>query len=399
MDPSSNMPRSHTYKPTKSGAETHKGRENSLGISSNELNALYEQLDHDSGAAPSQRRQSARLSFQEHSIGLDIIQPGGGQTHLTVACRNISRTGLGFLHSAYMHVGTQVLVTLTHRTRGAVRIPASVARCRHVQRHIHEIGLKFAKPVNVRDYLQLDTLSQCFTSEIVDPTQLKGVVLIITEYRIEQACIQSMLSDTTMDFVTAANPDEGLVHAMKGVDIILCDHLFEKACGIDFIAKARKSGVRCPIIIMSADRSPDARTAIRNANADGFLAKPLEKDLLLRAVAEFLLVEGAQQDSATVLFSSLPSGSPMAALAEDFVSDLRKIGDELEQCAKAKDIDGIRRRCLRVAGPAPSLGFEPLAKMAMSLLTALDATMSIEESIVPLNTFIQTCKSVRKKAC
>ncbi len=374
------------------------GRQNSIGLTRAELDLLHESMDREQSGKGAQRRESSRIAFHETPVAIDIVQPGGGQTSICVAARNLSRSGMGFLHSAYLHVGTTIVIFLDHRQTGPQKIRGTVVRCRHVTRHIHDIGIKFDKPINLRDFVQLDTLSQSFSCENVDPSKLKGVVLIIAEYRIETACVQSMLTETGMDFLTAQTIEEGLSQARKGVDIIVCDYQFDQGNGLDFLKSARQSGVRCPIIIMSADRSPEARDAIRKANAAGFLAKPLDKDTLMRALAEFLLVSGSRADSATVLYTSLPPNSPMRALANDFVNDLRVIGGEIEECAKAKDIAGIRKRCLRVAGPAPSLGFEPIAKLASSLITALDSTMSIDESIVPLNTFIQTCKSVRRAA-
>ena len=131
------------------------GRANTLGMTSVELEAIYEQLDSGTGDS-SHRRQSSRLSFRQPSVGVEIIQPGGGQTQITVACRNLSRTGLGFLHSSYVHVGTRVVLTLTHRTALRVRVAAKVMRCRHVTRTVHDVGVMFDEPINVRDFMELD---------------------------------------------------------------------------------------------------------------------------------------------------------------------------------------------------------------------------------------------------
>lgn len=369
---------------------------NSVNLTKTELDVVLDQLDSGGKAEPI-RRLAARLPFRLPNVGMDIIQPGGGQTHITVACRNLSRTGLGFLHSAYVHVGTACVVTLEHRVAGPVKIIGSVVRCRHVNRHIHDVGVKFNQPLNLRDYMRMDAMDGVFSTEKVDPSMVKGVLLVVAEYKIEQACIVSMLRDTSLDFVVASSVEEGLTQAVKGVDLVICDQLFEKSSGPEFIAKARDSGVRCPVIVMTADKSPEARARIRAVNADGLLLKPLQADTVLRAVAEFLVVRGEQQGEGNPLYSSLPSSSPMSELADEFVSDLRAAGDEIERLAEAKDIEGIRRRCLRISGAAANLGFEPIAKMATALLTALDATMSVEESMAPLRTLASTCRAVRKR--
>ncbi len=376
-------------------AGTQKGRSNTLGLTGNELDAILNHLDASSGTGANHRRQSARLEFRHDSVGVDIVQPGGGQTHINVACRNLSRTGLGFLHSAYIHVGTSVVLTLAHQNKAVVKVPARVVRCRHVTRHVHDVGVRFNEPINIRDFLSLDPLMQTFTCEVVDPAQLKGTLLVVAEYRIEQACVTSMLRETSVEIVVAKTIEEGLEHARQGVALILCDDVFEKGEGADFVKEARKCGVRAPIILMSADTSEAGLARIRRAEADAFLAKPLKQDLLLRAVAEFTLISGDKADASSACYSTLSDQSPMRDLAEDFINDLRSAADQIESLAKTADLVGIRKQCLRLGGPATSLGFASLAKLATDLVVTLDSTKSLDRSIVALNTFVSTCRNAR----
>src|SRR5262249_35773265 len=141
--------------------------------------------------------------------------------------------------------------------------------------------------------------------------------------------------------------------------------------GVEFVKKARESGIRCPIVLMSADTSLASLERIRKAEADAFLAKPIKQDLLLRALAEFLLVGGENSESSSPMYTSLPASSPMSALAEDFVDDLRGVADQLETLLPKGDFAGIRRQCLRIGGPASALGFDPIAKMAARLVASL----------------------------
>jgi CheY-like chemotaxis protein len=372
-------------------------RANTLGLNKVDLDTVLDDLDAKAVKADNPRRQSARLEFRLPSIRLEIVQPGGGQTQITVACRNLSRTGLGFLHSSYMHPGTTVVAIMPHKTLGLIRVPGQVMRCRHVTRHIHEVGVQFKTPLNLRDFVEMDTFSQAFSSETVDPSQLAGILLIVAEYKIEQACIQSMLRETSMDFVSASSVEEGVNAALKGVDIIICDQTFETGSGIDFVHMARSKGIRCPILIMSADQSPEARGAIRAANASGYISKPIDQRMLLRAMAEFLLLSGTRDTDSHQLFSSLPTNSPLSDLADEFVGDLRTCADEVEKLAQANDADGVRKRVLRVVGAAPALGFEPVAKLGAAFLKSLASTMSLDESLMPLNAFLSTCRSVRKR--
>ncbi len=372
-------------------------RANTLGLRGAELNAIYERLDMNSAGAAA-RRQSARLAYRHDSIAIELSQPGGAQTHLSVACRNLSRSGMGFLHSAYVHEGTPVIVTLRHRTEGPVRVPGKVVRCRHVTRHVHDVGVRFDAPVNIRDFMELDPLKQSFTCEVVDPKHLEGTVLIVAEYKIEQACVRSMLADTALEIVCASSIQDGLDQARRGVGLVICDDVFESGSGVEFVKKARATGIRCPMVLMSADTSKSSLDQFRKAEADAFLAKPLRQDLLLRAVAEFLLVGGEKSESSSPLHSTLPSGSPMSNLADDFVDDLEGVAGQIDGLVPKGDVAGIRRLALRVGGPASALGFDPIAKVAARLIASLDSTKSVEQSATAINTFVSTCRSARKGA-
>jgi CheY-like chemotaxis protein len=329
------------------------GRTNTLGMNSQQLDAIYAQLDAP-GTSPSHKRQSSRLEFRQPSIGVDIIQPGGGQTHINVACRNLSRTGLGFLHSSYVHVGTRVVLTLDHQSAAPVRVPAKVMRCRHVTKTVHDVGVMFDEPINPRDFMALDPLDQAFTCEVVDPAQLKGTLMIVAEYEIEQSCVRSMLGDTSLDFFCVSTIAQALEKARKGVGLVICDDTFEVGSGVEFVQSARKAGLRCPIILMSADTSEEGLSRIRGAAANAFLAKPLEQSILLRAVAEFLLVSGEKSETANPVSSTLPTDSPMLGLSDLYVEDLGKVAEQLEAMVAKNDIVGVRRTALRVGGPAAS---------------------------------------------
>lgn len=370
-------------------------RTNSLGLSQAQLETVLSSIEAAGDGGVHSNRESSRHEFRNLSVDLDIAQMGGGHTRIRVACRNLSRTGIGFLHSSYMHTGTGVIVTLPHAKIGEVRIPGTVVRCRHVTRNIHDVGVKFKQPVDIRDFVQMDVFNQVFSIERVDPTRLSGVLLIVAEYRIDQACIQSMLRDTSLEFIKASTVEQGLAEAIKGVDIVICDYAFETSSGIEFVKQAKARGIRCPILIMSADQCTEARTAIAAAKAAGFIPKPIDQSTLQRALAEFLLLSETRDTDANRLFTTLPSNSPLIALSDDFVGDLKKTAEEIEKLVPVNDVEGVRKRVLRVVGAAPSLGFEPVSKLGNSFLKSLAETMSLEETLMPLNAFLSTCRAVR----
>ncbi len=110
----------------------------------------------------SDHREYERLPFSEEALllcKLQSIDRGvavDGPAFL-VKCVDISEGGMGFLHGAYVHVGTPCVVTLIARQKTGFRVSATVARCQHVRGHIHIIGVKFDEPMEVAQIESLKT--------------------------------------------------------------------------------------------------------------------------------------------------------------------------------------------------------------------------------------------------
>jgi CheY-like chemotaxis protein len=79
-------------------------------------------------------------------------------------------------------------------------------------------------------------------------------------------------------------------------DVVLMDlHL----PGMDGIEAARRiratetGGTRTPIIALTADALPESSAACREAGMDGFVAKPLDRERLTAALAQFVSARAA----------------------------------------------------------------------------------------------------------
>jgi hypothetical protein len=87
--------------------------------------------------AAADRRREPRLRYRVMmGMLVDIIHPGGSRTTFLVRSRNLSRSGTGFLHGNFLHVGTRCNVTLPQLTGQRV-----------------EIGVKFDKPIALAEFL------------------------------------------------------------------------------------------------------------------------------------------------------------------------------------------------------------------------------------------------------
>ena len=116
---------------------------------------LFEELD---GAATEQRevvqqRRHARLPFRLKRIFAVIVHPTGKPARQAIVPRNISSGGLGFIHGQYLHAGTVCHLAMERRDGTREIVEGVVVNCRYLHGGLHEIGLRFTKAIDLREFL------------------------------------------------------------------------------------------------------------------------------------------------------------------------------------------------------------------------------------------------------
>ncbi len=109
-----------------------------------EVESILQTLD----AAPRPEhpeRRSKRLPYRDRNL---VIFREVGEEPIIVVGRNISQHGLAFLFAQYMPVGERLRVLVPDKANGEwAQHEATVVRCRHVMKMIHEVGIAFSKPL------------------------------------------------------------------------------------------------------------------------------------------------------------------------------------------------------------------------------------------------------------
>ena len=363
------------------------GRANTLGLHADQLEGLLEEMDETSGDG-SVRREHVRWPFRRETIHVRAQHPGGVDTVIKVACRNLSRGGMSLVHSSFMHPGTRCTIALPHPTKKHTIVAGVVMRCTHRRGNIHEIGIRFDRPINIREYLDLDPFGDSFSLERVDPTSLIGCLLHVESSELDQRIVQHFLRETQLRIRSASDIEEGVKIAMEGVDIIICGHkLGDGECGDQFVTRIRASGVPTPVVMAVTDTGAVSHERMAEIQADGFLAKPFDQSKLLRAIGEFLVV----REGLGAVRSSLHADEAAQPLIREFIDELRGFAKQLREHETAGDADGARTVCAQVMQTAPSIGFEQIGRLAEAASESLAASMSIDESRADLHALITAC--------
>jgi hypothetical protein len=117
-----------------------------LAISRERWQMLLDELDQMRCEAPdaANRRRTRRASCRDALAAfLDVEHPSGARSSFLVRPRDISRTGFGFIHGAFLHPTSRVELTLVTPQKRLIRRCGRVSRCRYVRGKVHEVGIVF----------------------------------------------------------------------------------------------------------------------------------------------------------------------------------------------------------------------------------------------------------------
>ena len=359
------------------------GRQNTLGLSPRELETMLDRFDSMMKDSTHPSRVFTRWRYRLDHVRLQIIHPGGSVAEIPVVCRNLSCGGVGILHSKYLHPGSGVRIVLPHPTQGDVTVPGTVRRCQHREGVVHDIGIEFNQPLTVREYLGLDLLSDSFSHELVDATNLRGSVLHIEPSLVDRKIVQHFVRDTRINLRQTESTAEGLAMLEVPTDIILLSDRVSNPTPAEFIEALRNRGIQSPVIILTEESCADVITASIAMQIDAVLTKPLRQSLLQQALAEFLLHK-QRGDAANPSSGSWAGPTPP--------QEMRLLAADLSNAIGSNDTPSCRALVEQIRSLAQRIGMGDLVMVAEGTMQHLSATGSIEESIRQLLDLTTACE-------
>lgn len=358
-------------------------RTNTLGLTASSLDSLLDLLEASNPTkGSSHKREFVRWPFRQPSVALKLFHPGGSAVTMRVACRNVSCGGAGLLHAAFVHPGSKCTLQLPRRSGEMVEVAGRVVRCKHVVRMIHELGVKFDAPLDVRQFMPAEATAEAFSRELVRPDDLRGCVLLIDDAKLQHKFIGHQLRETQLRLRTASTMEEGIVLAKEGCDVVLTDYHLPDGTGVDLIQRLRDAGVTTPVIIHTCDDTPATREKAMRARPDGFLIKPVPQAKLLQAVAEFL----GHSAEAT------PRPGARGGALKEMAGEMKAYGPKIRDAIAADDAMGCFVLCKQVRSEAPTVGLESLGERAGKVADALSCTMRVSDCREDLEEISRLCE-------
>jgi CheY-like chemotaxis protein len=335
------------------------GRQNTIGLAERELAELLDRLDKGQLEPASARRDFARWPFRRTSIALHIFHPGGTDAQLKLACRNVSRGGICLLHNGFIHIGTPCRVLLPKLDGSTVEVTGTVVRCAHRMRTLHELGIKFDKEIDLREYV--DESGQGFFSlEKVDPSMLKGKTLLVEDCPMTARIVQHYLRETRLAVTVVATTAEAKSRLADGFDLVISDWQLQDGSAAEMLREVRRMGLNVPVIVVTGSPETARSEGVEEISGVAVLAKPLHQDVLLRTIAERILVREADAAAAS------------RDITREIRDEVKRVSEQvLVACSKGQ-ITSAGALCKTLRGVAAAFGKPELDKAAMHALKLID---------------------------
>jgi FixJ family two-component response regulator len=363
------------------------GKRNSLGLGRAELLKLLNDLDQLS-AGEHASRIYARWPYRVLWVDVRLEHPGGTDISVRIACRNLSSGGIGLLHNSYVYPDTMCTVWLPHPKKRTVAVQGRVVRCQHVRGKVHEIGVQFEEPLDPREFIPKAKSIGRYTRETVDSEQLKGTLLYVDPSEMSQNIVGHFLRQTGMTLKTASSAEEAMEPA-KTADILLIEEHVGEVRGVDLVRTLRSRGVRAPCMLTSIDGSCMTDNAFTDGVVSAFLPKPIQADLLIRAIDDFVASKARRQEPEEGELSRA-----QIELREMFREQTKELTPKIEAACSEASATELYKLCLRLKGSAPAVGEMDLGQLAGVISSQLETSETIDHVREQVNELLELCREV-----
>jgi CheY-like chemotaxis protein len=378
----------------------------SLRITPREETEIISELSQ-SGAVPGtsvsskERRQNGRVPYLNQSgLFVQMKHPGGSVVNYLVRTRNLSPTGIAFLHGSFVYTGTACVLALHDKDGKMVGIDGKVVRCQHVRGHVHDIGVRFARPLELKQFLirgeskgQTSSPSAGAGQTSEELPRFAGTVLCAEENASDTELLKFYLESLGLGVTVVSSGLEALDYLEgKKFDVLIVAVSLPGMSGPDLAEAARGAGFTSPIIALSADDRCETKVEALARGCTDLLAKPYTAEQLVRLLAAHLpraAATGSGPAEVKPLASEMWGNTKMRPLIRKFVARLFADVREIQRltfgatAAPTASPDLVGKLCMGLKGSAGSFGYPTISKVAQRLteLVLTDAAGASERQI------------------
>jgi signal transduction histidine kinase/CheY-like chemotaxis protein/HPt (histidine-containing phosphotransfer) domain-containing protein len=242
------------------------------------------------------------------------------------------------------------------------------------------------------------------------PQALTGRILLAEDGPDNQLLLCALLRRLGLD-VRVANDGRSAVElaseaALRGApfDVVLMDMQMPVLDGYQATAALRRDGYSGAIVALTAHAMVGERERCLAAGCDDYVAKPVDRAVLTRAIADRLRDRASPTESAPTraadagagdaTYSRFEDDPTLAPLIERFVETLPARIDALRELGAAGERESFDRQLHQLKGAAGSYGFPTITAAAAEAERAVRDGAAPREAVGPL---VAECARVRMR--
>jgi signal transduction histidine kinase/CheY-like chemotaxis protein/HPt (histidine-containing phosphotransfer) domain-containing protein len=238
---------------------------------------------------------------------------------------------------------------------------------------------------------------------------LRGRVLLAEDGEDNQELLGAHLRTAGVEVTIAPNGRIAVERATskseQPYDLILMDMQMPELDGYSAAAELRGLGVATPIVALTANAMAEDRGKCLAAGCTDYLAKPVERHVLLSMVSRFLAKvetpaatknegDSGESHSPRSLPSAFATDPKYGKLLERFVSRLPERVAKIARLTREGDMDALRQAVHNLKGAGHGYGFAQITEFAARAEDAIKATAPLTEIATAVESLIELIRKV-----
>jgi len=341
-------------------------------VNDEQVEALLNRVGSSTYSPGAERRHKERYDYRTQTI-VHIQQPGDSHfASYIVPTRNLSEGGTSFLFGGFVHTGTSCIIQLTTPDGIWCEVTGKVVGCRYLEGTIHEVMVRFDKPIDPSAYCMNAPCGRVLLAED-DPAAARLATFYLKGLNIR------------VELVT--DGQEVLDQAQKReYDIILMEMELSQVDGFQVAETLRNNGYVGKIVAMMVSNQPEDRCRCLEAGCDYYLPKPYICEDLANLLT-FL------RDKP--VYSAYFDNASMSNIISEFVSELPLRVRSIQEALLKEDAIGLLTQIRDLKGVGLGYGFAAISDIAAEAESHLMANDMIDHAREVIDRLVKLCNQVR----
>lgn len=103
------------------------------------------------------QRRHLRIPFRTKLKFIVRVESDGYKRNFIVRARDVSNSGIGFLHGSFINLESKCFIQMINPTLGTMDVPGLIRRCNHIEKNVHLIGMEFNNEIDIDALLKSES--------------------------------------------------------------------------------------------------------------------------------------------------------------------------------------------------------------------------------------------------